>query len=140
MEALGPIESQSWIMSNIPFLAAIGDLPRGQAYLAIDGIAVTDGASVRLQTLMMQVKAELASLMGDREIAEDALLRGVRYGLMDLNWLQHCPVLSLLRGGAAYEEAGRELEARAEKVIDAIWGGEGPTAPIETTLGPTDPR
>ena len=43
-------------------------------------------------------------------------------GLFDLHWLDRCPVLACARASAAFPEVRRRVEARANAILDALYG------------------
>ena len=74
-------------------------------------------ASPRFVALAMQSGAEIFSAMGDLERAESYLGRAVAAGMVDVEWLDRCPMLSPLRGRPIFLEARRQCRQRA----DAFW-------------------
>jgi hypothetical protein len=43
----------------------------------------------------------------------------VEAGLIDLAWIDHCPLVAKFRGHPAYDRARRTVEERARHVIEA---------------------
>jgi eukaryotic-like serine/threonine-protein kinase len=81
--------------------------------------------SLRRRAFMAQLGTELAGFMGDADACATMLEHAVECGLFDLHWLDRCPLLEpvrkTLRGAAARER----VKARAEAILDAMYGDAG---------------
>jgi eukaryotic-like serine/threonine-protein kinase len=75
----------------------------------------------RFAALIHQLGTESAMAHGFRELALEHLQRAADGVLVDLDWLEHCPLLEPLRERAEFEDVRAKVRRRAE----AIW-----TAPI----------
>jgi serine/threonine protein kinase/tetratricopeptide (TPR) repeat protein len=71
----------------------------------------------RLRTLLRQGGCEIAAWRGFDELALHHLSHAAAEVLVDLDWMDRCPLLERLRGTAAFAEARKWVAARAA----AIW-------------------
>lgn len=71
----------------------------------------------RFTTLMRQVAAEVFTYAGAHEIALGELTAAADSALIDLVWLQRCPLLDPLRGDARFRRAEQAVQRR----VAAIW-------------------
>jgi serine/threonine-protein kinase len=83
---------------------------------------VTHGA-VRRSAFFQQLAAEVAAYAGLDDAALDAIEAGDRLGLIDISWLDRCPLLDRLRDSPRFAEARRGIAARASAVLAALEGG-----------------
>jgi serine/threonine-protein kinase len=73
--------------------------------------------------LYKQVLTEVHALAGNRERAFEQLAGSVdRDGLVDWQWIEHCPALAPLRDDPRFERAREVVRARADALAEAIWG------------------
>jgi serine/threonine-protein kinase len=72
----------------------------------------------RFRALISQCVCEVLCVRADLEGAEAALREAVAQELVDLAWLERCPVLEPLRDRSAYRESLPVVRTRA----DQIWG------------------
>jgi serine/threonine-protein kinase len=68
----------------------------------------------RLLTLLCQISAEVHCAAGATELGWHRFLRAVDARLVDLEWVDRCPLLAPLRTLADFEPARRRVAARAE--------------------------
>jgi serine/threonine protein kinase len=71
----------------------------------------------RLRTLLWQGGCEIAAWRGFDELASNHLSQAANEVLVDLDWMDRCPLLERLRGTAAFVEARKLVATRAA----AIW-------------------
>lgn len=83
--------------------------------------AFVEGASFRRTTFYLQMLAELAGFAGDADACLQALAKADAHALLDLVWLDHCPLLDLARDTAAFKAVRANVRNRADAVFDAIW-------------------
>lgn len=76
-------------------------------------------SSPRSRAFIAQLATEVYAGRGAVDLAEIYLLRAVDAALVDLEWMDHCPLLAPLRERPAFAEARMRVRARAE----AIWAG-----------------
>jgi eukaryotic-like serine/threonine-protein kinase len=69
--------------------------------------------SERMQTIRHQMKAEIMMHYGERQRALEAVVDASNTALIDVEWLDHSPLLALLRGSAEWTEARRKARLRA---------------------------
>jgi serine/threonine-protein kinase len=80
--------------------------------LALDG-----RFSPRRTTFHAQLRAEGFLAAGDIERALEALRAADKSGLIDILWLEHCPVLEAVRNTADYASLQTNTAARVERVV-----------------------
>ncbi len=73
----------------------------------------------RRRVLFGQIETEIAASVGDLSWAIDVLQRAVRDGLIDLSWLDACPVLATLRPDPAFAAARATVAERAQRIVEA---------------------
>jgi serine/threonine-protein kinase len=78
--------------------------------------AATRGFSPRFTTLGEQLTAEALAHNGRIDGAMAALRRAVDHVLVDLEWLERCPLLAPLRTHPDYAELHARVRARAEQI------------------------
>ncbi len=78
---------------------------------------VKDGGRLRLASL--QVLAELHGYLGEHELAMESVRDAVAADLMDIAWIDRCPVLEALRAREDWPAARAAVEGRATAVLAA---------------------
>jgi serine/threonine-protein kinase len=79
----------------------------------------TDGGW-RRAAYFRQLEIELASYVGDHERAEAALVACAQTGLIDLLWMDHCPLLDPYRASTEFAKARAIVAGAAGAVIEAL--------------------
>jgi serine/threonine-protein kinase len=74
-------------------------------------------SSPRFVTLLCQIATELLSLSGQAERALGYFQRAAETALIDLEWIDRCPVLQPLRALPGFAEGRRTVRTR----VEAIW-------------------
>ncbi len=87
--------------------------------------AFPSGSSIgpRVAAFHAQLRTEVHLACGDDEEAMKALGDADANGLLDLMWLDHCPLLAALRGRPDLEPIRRSTALRASRVSDVLDGG-----------------
>jgi serine/threonine-protein kinase len=85
------------------------------------GPFVSDGSGARRTTFFRQVAAEAASFAGHHEETITCVTRAIDGGLIDLVWLEHCPLLDTVRADARYP-ALRAVVAERASAVDRAFG------------------
>jgi TolB-like protein len=67
-----------------------------------------------------ELAAELFVASGQPERAEEAIREAVERGLMDENWLRHCPAIEPLRASKIYQTALATVTERADRARRAL--------------------
>ncbi len=80
----------------------------------------TSDRPVRQQILGLQLIAEIAVLVHNHEIALEALSHASRFGLLDVVWLDRCPLFSELYETAGFATIRSEVAARAQRTLAAF--------------------
>jgi serine/threonine-protein kinase len=80
------------------------------------------GRARRRPIFFRQLTAEGLCFVGDLPAAESALLDADSLGLVDLTWLDRCPLLSELRKTPGFAAVREHVAARAKDVLDVLEG------------------
>ncbi|MBL8740722.1 MAG: hypothetical protein JNK04_06505 [Myxococcales bacterium] len=80
--------------------------------------------SPRMALARMQVMADVEGAVGDPLRALTVLEDADHAGLVDIEWLAHCPALDVIRDESRFEQVMLRVRARAH----ALW--EDPAAPL----------
>jgi TolB-like protein len=72
--------------------------------------------SPRFRALVAQCTCEIRAVRGELEGAETELREAVAFELVDLAWLERCPVLAPLRDRSAWREALPVVRERADRI------------------------
>ena len=75
---------------------------------------------IRQQLMGQQLLIELALTRGQPELAFEILAIAARTGLMDIVWLDRCPLFIPLLDHPRYGEVRSVVAARAERVLAAL--------------------
>ena len=78
---------------------------------------------LRARLMGVQILAELAMGVGERELALDALERVAAIGLLDLDWLRRCPLWQPLADERRYGAIVAQVAGRAVQVAAAYRAG-----------------
>jgi TolB-like protein/predicted Ser/Thr protein kinase len=80
------------------------------------------GATPRLRTFFAQLTAEFRALAGERTAAIAALVEADALGLVDIAWLDRCPLFAGFDGDPAFVAVRERVRARAHATLDALAG------------------
>lgn len=116
-EALEALEALRSSPSSHQVFERYVQVSRGQ--IAADAVArsselIADGMTPRRLAFGHQLLVEALCASGDFTAAAAHLASAAELPLLDLDWLERCPVLTGLRGGPVYAAAVRTVRARAE--------------------------
>ncbi|MFZ9886506.1 MAG: protein kinase domain-containing protein [Myxococcota bacterium] len=107
--------------THLPPLAAygrvmLGDRASAELFEDVDK-ALAGPVSDRFRTMHRQMAAEVWGRVGDEARTLDAVVAGANSGLVDLDWIDRCPLLDLIRARAELSAARQQVAMRCE----AIW-------------------
>ncbi len=74
----------------------------------------------RRATFNAQLRAELLAFVGARDEAIAAIRAAEHHGLLDIVWLERCPLFDQLRDHATFVEVAERIAQRAKRVLDAV--------------------
>jgi eukaryotic-like serine/threonine-protein kinase len=94
-----------------------GELPDRSMFLQ-DG---SSDADTRRRAFLLQVDAETAAFVGNKDRALLALQEGAEGWLIDLAWLDRCPLFDELRGDPRFVKARALVASRAEEIVAAYY-------------------
>jgi tetratricopeptide (TPR) repeat protein len=87
---------------------------------ALDSLGKITGRVRRRPIFFRQLKAEAYAYVGDDDVALLALDEAASLGLIDVVWLDRCPLFASLRRDERFAEIRARVEARASRVLDAL--------------------
>jgi serine/threonine-protein kinase len=87
--------------------------------LGLDVVSQDADGGLRRRAFFFQIHAELSAHLGDQEIAFDAARRAVDVGLIDLAWLERCPLLERVRQDPRYPAIHAQMRRRADEILEA---------------------
>ncbi len=118
---VGPMGSPTLYAKLVVDVIEHDKVPMDQTQYIIQA-AEQPGRSVRFQTLLLQLAAEVLAYACEVDPALKLLERAVPLGLIDKNWLELCPLLEPLRSDARFSAAHAIVSARAAEVTAALHG------------------
>ncbi|MBV8762177.1 MAG: protein kinase [Deltaproteobacteria bacterium] len=89
-------------------------------------------ANARRRAFVAQMATEAAAYAGDLDTAFLALATATDAGLFDLHWLDKCQLLEPLRSDPRFGPLRASVKARAESILDALYGDRGSVATSDT--------
>jgi serine/threonine-protein kinase len=99
------------------FFGAVFDPSAAQrARQLLEGMQA-DGASSRRRVYLHQVIAEGLAYEGKLDLALLSIERACDAGLIDRNWLEHCPLFTPLRAEPRFAKIVETVSARAARVL-----------------------
>jgi hypothetical protein len=97
-------------------------VPEDQMRLA-DNFPTDTTTNQRRASFNAQIRAEVLCAAGvNPELANEAITEADANGLLDLMWLENCPLLEPLRSTKGYEGVRRRTGMRAARVRDVLDG------------------
>ena len=75
------------------------------------------GGGWRRQIFYKQIAAEVAAYLGDVDGAVEAIRRATDIGLIDLLWLDHCPLFESIRNESRFVACRAIVEERAQALV-----------------------
>ncbi len=82
-------------------------------------IAVESVGGLRRRTFFMQMEAETNAYLGETEAAFLSMKRCADGGLIDLGWIDHCPLLDELRLDPRFPAVRAVVKQRADEILHA---------------------
>jgi hypothetical protein len=82
--------------------------------------------STRARTFWNQLDAELKAYIGESSLAQ--IRTAVDLGLVDIAWLDGCPLLDAARRDPAFAALRDQVAVRARRVLAELRGGEATIA------------
>jgi eukaryotic-like serine/threonine-protein kinase len=119
------IESRNFAL--VPEVLAILDMiltgQRGYELLKnLDEWGRIIGRARRRPAFFRQLAAEGLAFVGDVDLAEKALFEAEGLGLVDLTWIDRCPVFSEMHESPGFAAVRTRVAARAKEVLDVLEG------------------
>lgn len=89
---------------------------------ALDRWGSLFGRARRGPIFFRQLAVELSAFVGDHDVALRALDEADALGLIDLTWVDRCPLLAPIRDEARFRAARSRIATRARDVLDVLEG------------------
>ena len=86
-------------------------------------IAVESVGGLRRRTFFMQMEAETNAFLGHLEATFVSMKRCADAGLIDLGWMDHCPLLDVVRTDPRFPEVRAMVKRRADEILHAYRAG-----------------
>jgi serine/threonine-protein kinase len=86
-------------------------------------IASESVGSLRRRTFFMQMEAETQAYLGDDETAFTCVKRCADAGLIDLGWVDQCPLLDPIRSDPRFPPIRAMVKQRADEILQAYRAG-----------------
>jgi eukaryotic-like serine/threonine-protein kinase len=80
---------------------------------------------LRMQVMGLQLMAEMALVLGSHDLAIRALAKAADFGLIDITWLDGCPLFSPLTADLRWRVIRNEVAVRAAGVLAAFRSAAG---------------
>jgi serine/threonine-protein kinase len=80
---------------------------------------------LRMQVIGLQLMAETALVLGSHDLAIRALARAADFGLLDITWLDGCPLFSPLTADLRWRVIRNDVALRAARVLAAFRSAAG---------------
>ena len=94
--------------------------PSAEAWRSVQAAFTDDDHPARQQLMGLQLLAEVALVRREPELAIEPLSIAARKGLMDIVWLDHCPLFVQLADDARYAPIRAQVAERAARVLSAF--------------------
>jgi serine/threonine-protein kinase len=125
VEQVAKLPDDPYNARNIALVLADGYLKRASLHEALAGLPVDDhaGVSARRLAFAHQLRAEVAAHHGGIKEALDELEAADRAGLIDVLWLDRCPLLAAVREEPRFQAVRDGVQDRAFAAYDAMRTG-----------------
>jgi len=94
-----------------------------EARAQMDALLQVTAGGMRRRAFMAQIKAELYAYVGDHETALASVAVAVDCALIDVLWMDRCPLLAPLAGDRRFAALRATVAARASEALAALSGG-----------------
>lgn len=109
-------DTPNWRVVRLYARALSSEVPAAELRAGIEDV-LSASQNPRFLSLTEQLATEIYAGLGDLESARLHLVRAAASVLVDLEWLDRCPLLAELRSVPEWADARRRVQARAE----AVW-------------------
>jgi serine/threonine-protein kinase len=92
----------------------------------------SETVNARRRAFVAQMTVEAAAFAGDLDTAFVALDDAIASGLFDLHWLDKCELLANVRADPRFAAVRAPVKARADAILDALYGDRGSVATSDT--------
>jgi eukaryotic-like serine/threonine-protein kinase len=116
---MGPETGISWNLRAFQDVIASRELTDDHRKMLAYNVDQADPGS-RRRTLFCQINSELYCFVFEVDQALHAVEQAIESGLIDILWMDRCPVLAPLRADARFAPLRATVDARAQRVIAAL--------------------
>jgi serine/threonine-protein kinase len=102
-------------------LVETGTLPAGTEAALMEWGRVV-GRARRRPMFLRQIAAEMLAFTGRDDSALQKIVEAEALGLIDLTWMDRCPLLAPMRSSPAFEAVRDRVAARAKETMDVLEG------------------
>jgi serine/threonine-protein kinase len=102
-------------------LVETGTLPAGTEAALMEWGRVV-GRARRRPMFLRQIAAEMLAFTGRDDSALQKIVEAEALGLIDLTWMDRCPLLATMRSSPAFEAVRDRVAARAKETMDVLEG------------------
>ncbi|MBL9105874.1 MAG: protein kinase [Myxococcales bacterium] len=99
-----------------------GQIGLDDALAWIDMVIGNYPLGLRISQWLLQHEAEIAGYHGRPETVVAVVRRLDGFGFFDVDWLDRCPLLAAARGLPGFAALRASVRARADAIVDAMWG------------------
>ena len=100
---------------------ALGTNESARDRAVLDRILPVDASRTpRRASFNAQIRAEVLAALGETELVLESLRHADGNSLVDLSWLDHCPIFDPVRGRTEYKEVRERVAIRARRVCEAL--------------------
>lgn len=118
------IEHTADMLAFFRHTVATGQLDRA-LWNQLDQRIARPGRPLRMQVMGLQLMAETALALGSHDLALRALARATELGLIDITWLDGCPLFSPLTIDLRWRVIRDDVAERAARVLAAFRSAAG---------------
>jgi serine/threonine-protein kinase len=113
-------QSARYAMNQL-FGVVLGTNPHAIDRANLDRILPVDATRTpRRASFNAQLRAEAAGALGNMGVVVESLRLADGNSLVDLVWLDHCPLWDELRSGTNYQKLRERVAVRAKRVCDTL--------------------
>jgi len=118
------VENAGHLLAFVRHTTTTGQLDLDQ-WNHLDQLVTRPDRPQRMQVISLQLMAEIAILLGRHDLAIQALGKAADMGLIDVVWLDGCPLFAPFTGDLRWRAIRDEVALRASRVLAAFRSAAG---------------
>ena len=127
------VQKAPWFSEFLQLAQLVAERRKDHPWVALAMRTLQSAPNPRMRVVRSQYAAEACLALDEPGLALLHVEHAVRAGLLDLQWLDHCPLLAPLRTREDYPPLREQVEARALAVAAALQGASTPL--VDRTAG-----